>query len=184
MLVQRYANFVRSFNETNEPLTKQAMHMDQQHAPVKDEKFSSGDFHKTYARPQYRRPEKLVHRNVEQAGEHSQFSNERKHPVFFVDLPTQNVSMTIGGLLPDQLTNRHRHTYETVLYVLEGRGWTEIEGERIEWQAGDAVYIPSWAWHRHQNTSSSEPARYLACENAPQLQNLGVALREEEGRDL
>lgn len=153
-------------------------------ASVKDEKFTSGDFHKTYARPQFRRPDKLVHRNVEQAGEHSQFSTERKHPVFFVDLPTQNVSLTIGGLLPDQLTNRHRHTYETVLYVLEGAGWTEIEGERIEWQAGDAVYIPSWAWHRHQNTSSTEPAKYLACENAPQLQNLGVALREEEGRDL
>ncbi|MGO4292419.1 cupin domain-containing protein [Chitinophaga sp. RAB17] len=145
--------------------------------------FSSKDFHQTFARPVYVKQEKLIHKNVEQAGAHTQFSTERKHPVFFVDLPTKNVSMTIGGLLPGQLTNRHRHTYETVLFVLEGKGYTEVEDEKVEWQAGDAVYIPSWAWHRHQNLSDNEPARYIACENAPQLQNLGVALREEEGRD-
>ncbi|SHJ93583.1 Cupin domain-containing protein [Arenibacter nanhaiticus] len=150
----------------------------------KEKLFSSKDFHETYARPKYVKPSKLVHKNVEQEGVHDQFSTERKHPVFFVDLPSKNVSMTIGGLLPNQITNRHRHTYETVLYVLEGEGWTEIEDEKIEWKAGDAVYIPSWAWHRHGNINNKNNAKYLACENAPQLQNLGVALREEEGRDL
>ncbi|MBB2150444.1 cupin domain-containing protein [Pedobacter gandavensis] len=145
--------------------------------------LSSKDFHQTFARPNYQRPEKFIHKNVEQAGVHDQFSSERKHPVFFVDLPTKNVSMTIGGLLPGQLTNKHRHTYETVLFVIEGAGYTEIEGEKVAWQAGDAVYIPVWAWHRHQNTSDEHPAKYIACENAPQLQHLGVALREEEGRD-
>ncbi|KLT69904.1 MULTISPECIES: cupin domain-containing protein [Flavobacterium] len=148
------------------------------------EQFSSKDFHQTFARPTFVKPEKLIHRNVEDAGVHNQFSTERKHPVFFVDLPSKNVSMTIGGLLPDQMTNRHRHTYETVLYVIEGHGYTEVEDERVEWKAGDAVYIPSWAWHRHKNLSSEASAKYIACENAPQLQNLGVALREEEGRDL
>jgi gentisate 1,2-dioxygenase len=151
---------------------------------LNEKQFSSKDFNETYARPKFIRPAKLIHPNVEQAGEHNQFSTERKHPVFFVDLPSKNVSMTIGGLLPDQITNRHRHTYETLLYVIEGEGWTEIEDEKVEWKAGDAVYIPSWAWHRHGNRSSENGARYLACENAPQLQNLGVALREEEGRDL
>lgn len=151
---------------------------------AKEKQFSSKDFHETYARPTFAKVDKLIHKNVEQAGGHDQFSRERKHPVFFVDLPTKNVSMTIGGLLPDQVTNRHRHTYETVLYVVAGKGWTEIEGERLEWQAGDAVYIPSWAWHCHGNLSNEQEAKYIACENAPQLQNLGVALREEEGRDL
>lgn len=149
-----------------------------------EKKYSSKDFHQTFARPNYIKVDKIIHRNVEQAGEHDQFSTERKHPVFFVDLPTRNVSMTIGGLLPGQVTNRHRHTYETVLYVVEGEGWTEIEDERVEWKAGDAVYIPGWAWHRHGNLSDADSAKYIACENAPQLQNLGVALREEEGRDL
>ena len=92
--------------------------------------------------------------------------------------------MTIGGLLPGQKTHKHRHTYETILYVLEGKGSTLVEDEIVEWQAGDAVYIPSWAWHQHHNLSEVEAAKYIACENAPQLQNLGVALREEEGRDF
>lgn len=146
--------------------------------------FSSKDFHQTFARPTFVKPSHVIHKNVENEGVHSKFSEERKHPVFFVDLPSKNVSMTIGGLLPAQKTNRHRHTYETILYVLEGKGWTLVEDEKVEWEAGDAVYIPSWAWHQHQNLSDTEPARYIACENAPQLQNLGVALREEEGRDF
>jgi len=146
--------------------------------------FSSKDFHQTFAKPKVIMPNKLIHKNVEGEGVHSQFSEERKHPVHFIDLPSKNVSMTIGGLLPNQVTSMHRHTYETVLYVIEGSGWTEVEDKRIEWEAGDAVYIPSWAWHRHGNLSNDVPAKYLACENAPQLQNLGVALREEEGRDL
>ncbi|WP_175623273.1 cupin domain-containing protein [Chryseobacterium schmidteae] len=146
--------------------------------------FSSKDFHQTFARPTFVKPSHVIHKNVENEGVHNQFSEERKHPVFFVDLPSKNVSMTIGGLLPAQKTNRHRHTYETILYVLEGKGWTLVEDEKVEWEAGDAVYIPSWAWHQHQNVSDTEPARYIACENAPQLQNLGVALREEEGRDF
>jgi quercetin dioxygenase-like cupin family protein len=147
-------------------------------------KFASADFDKTFARPKTIIPDKLIHRNVEKASEHSHYSAERKHPVFFVDLPTRVLSMTIGGLLPGQITNRHRHTYETVLYVVEGEGYTMIEDERVEWQAGDAVYIPVWAWHNHGNLSERKPAKYIACENAPMLQDLGVALREETGRDL
>jgi gentisate 1,2-dioxygenase len=50
----------------------------------------------------------------------------------------------------------------------------------VDWQAGDAVYIPVWAWHHHANLDDKIPASYLACENAPMLQNMGrLAIREE-----
>jgi gentisate 1,2-dioxygenase len=71
-----------------------------------------------------------------------------------------------------------------VIYVIEGEGYTQIEDRIVEWKAGDAIYIPIWAWHNHGNRSETEGARYIACENAPLLQHLGVALREERGRDL
>ena len=151
---------------------------------TEQKQFNSKDFHRTFARPTFVKTSHVIHRNVEDAGIHSQFSEERNHPVFFIDLPSRNVSMTIGGLLPGQKTHKHRHTYETIFYVLEGKGTTFVEDEIVEWKAGDAVYIPSWAWHQHENLSESEPAKYIACENAPQLQNLGVALREEEDRDF
>jgi quercetin dioxygenase-like cupin family protein len=143
-------------------------------------RHSSKDFARTPARLEARMPGRLIHKGVECAPPEEGFSAERKHPVFVVDLPTVAVSMTIGGLDPGGATNRHRHTYETILYVIEGRGWSEIEGVRVDWEAGDAVYVPVWAWHRHVNASDTEPCRYVAAENAPLLQNLGgVALREK-----
>jgi quercetin dioxygenase-like cupin family protein len=146
----------------------------------KEDLYHSADFDKTPPRPRVVMPEKIIHRQVEADGERGEYSKERKHPVFFVDLPSRCISMTIGWLEPGQSSNRHRHTYETILYVLEGEGYSQIGPERVEWKAGDAVYIPVWAWHNHVNTSTTGRARYLACENAPILQNLGgVALREE-----
>jgi gentisate 1,2-dioxygenase len=120
-----------------------------------------------------------VHRAVEKTSRDEPFSRERKHPVWVVDLPSRVLSMTIGGLEPGQTTSKHRHTYETILYVLEGEGVTLIEDRTVEWKAGDAIYIPVWAWHQHTNASSTNACRYIACENAPMLQSLGVALREE-----
>jgi quercetin dioxygenase-like cupin family protein len=144
------------------------------------EKFHSADFDKTPPRPNVVMPERLIHRHVEDQGKQEGYSKERKHPVFFVDLPSHTLSVTIGWLEPGQSSNRHRHTYETILYVLEGEGYSDVHGQRVDWKAGDAVYIPVWAWHNHVNTSATSRARYLACENAPLLQNIGgIALREE-----
>lgn len=124
-------------------------------------------------------PHRLHHPQV--AGDiAAAFSKERRHGVAIVDLPSQTISMTLGQLRVGQETRRHRHNYETLLYVLRGRGYTWIEDRKVEWSAGDAVYVPVWAWHCHGNADSSAEAEYLACENAPLLQNLGnLALREE-----
>jgi quercetin dioxygenase-like cupin family protein len=142
---------------------------------------TSKDFGRTPAAPVVEMPEKLVHRSVEKTSRDEAFSRERRHPVWVVDLPSRVVSMTIGGLEPGQTTGKHRHNYETILYVLEGEGTTLIEDQRVEWKAGDAVYVPVWAWHQHTNASATKPCRYVACENAPMLQNLGIAVREEAG---
>lgn len=147
---------------------------------MKPEKFHSGDFDKTPPTIPVHIPDRIHHENVEKTGIKSAYSNERKHPVAFVDLPSHAISVTIGGLLPGESSNRHRHTYETILYVLEGFGYSLVEDKRVDWKAGDAVYIPVWAWHNHVNLDKEHSAKYLACENAPMLQNMGMlALREE-----
>ncbi len=140
--------------------------------------YSSKDFGRTQATLTAELPDRLVHRGVETTARDDKFSSERKHPVFVVDLPSKVLSVTIGGLAPGQSTGRHRHTYETIIYVLEGEGFTQIEDQKVTWRAGDAVYIPVWAYHQHTCTGEGA-CRYVACENAPMLQNLGVALREE-----
>lgn len=143
-------------------------------------KYSSSDFGETSRQLKSLLPKVLLHKQVESGDINREFSLERKHPVHIVDLPSHSISMTVGGLLPGDKSNRHRHTYETVAYILEGQGYSMIEDQVVEWQAGDAIYIPSWAWHHHVNIDTNKSARYLACENAPLLQNLGqVAIREE-----
>lgn len=144
--------------------------------------FGSKDFWKVPDALTARVPARLIHRAVAGAASAGaeQFSAERKHPVHIVDLPSFSLNMTLGGLLPSQSTNLHRHNYETIIYIVEGRGVTTIEGIEVEWQAGDAVYIPVWAWHQHRNLSDAQSCQYVACENAAMLQNMGgIALREE-----
>lgn len=86
--------------------------------------------------------------------------------------------MTIGGLNAFQQTNRHRHSYETIIYSQQGKGVSTIENKEIFWEAVDAIYAPVWAWHSHKNLGEEECV-YITCENTPLLQNLGVAIREE-----
>ena len=78
--------------------------------------------------PQVCIPDRLHHPAVESAGQQGDYSAQRKHPVFFVDLPSHTLSMTIGWLDPGQSSNMHRHTYETILYVLEGSGGRKSRG--------------------------------------------------------
>jgi gentisate 1,2-dioxygenase len=107
------------------------------------------------------------------------FSEQRQHFVRAVDLPSRVLSMTMGGLEPGQSTRLHRHNYETIIYIVSGEGESLLGETSVRWRAGDAIYVPVWAWHRHTNTSQAERCLYVACENAPMLQNLGIALREE-----
>jgi pyrroloquinoline quinone (PQQ) biosynthesis protein C/quercetin dioxygenase-like cupin family protein len=150
-------------------------------APVA--RFSSKDFGKVPSRLTAQLPQRLKHAQVTQtvAGNAQEFSNERKHKVHIVDLPTHTISMTIGGLEPGQSTRLHRHNYETVIYILTGQGHSRVGERQVDWQEGDAIYIPVWAEHQHVNTGDTE-CSYIACENAPLLQNLGgIAIREEIG---
>jgi quercetin dioxygenase-like cupin family protein len=140
--------------------------------------YTSKDFGKTENQLSVHVPEKLIHKDVGRSQD-AAFSTERKHPVSVVDLPSKTISVTLGGLDPGTRSNKHRHNYETILYILEGEGSTFVQEREVKWKAGDAVYVPVWAWHYHENASTTAPCRYLACENAPLLQNLGAALREE-----
>jgi quercetin dioxygenase-like cupin family protein len=143
--------------------------------------FASADFGKVPSFLTADQPERLLHADVlrKDVPNKDSFSLERRHLVRTVDLPSRALSMTIGGLDIGEATRRHRHNYETIIYVIAGSGVSVIEEREVAWRAGDALYVPTWAWHQHRNTSTTEKALYVACENAPMLQNLGIALREE-----
>ncbi len=125
--------------------------------------------------------EDCVHRAITMTGAPAaDFSRERGHPVYAVRLPSNTVSLSIGVLEPGSATSNHRHAYESLIYVIEGRGYTITEGRRYDWKAGDAVYVPPWCWHQHF-ASAEERAQYITATNLPLLQRLGqTVVREEE----
>lgn len=144
--------------------------------------YSSRDFGETTSKIEIARPERpLIHKNVTDTKNQANtaFSDDRTHPVHIVNLPSSSVSVSIGGIPGGGKTRNHRHTYETIIYILKGHGYSLVEGMRIDWELGDAVLVPRWTWHQHFNASPTEYAEYLGAENAPMLQNLGLALREE-----
>ncbi len=56
---------------------------------------------------------------------------------------------------PRSSSHKHAHT-EAMLYVLEGSGYSLIDGKRYDWDAGDAVHVPPrMTVHEHVNDSDA-----------------------------
>jgi quercetin dioxygenase-like cupin family protein len=80
---------------------------------------------------------------------------------------------------PGSRSGKHRHLAEECVYVLEGRGydlhqdcdvqitdvfeWTpQEEVKKLEWEAGDYIYIPPNTIHQHFNADPSQPVRIIS----------------------
>lgn len=78
-----------------------------------------------------------------------------------------------GGVSPPS-----RHLTEEILYVVSGRGHTNMwlrpgaGMQRYEWKAGDLLSPSLNAWHQHFNSSATEPVRYVSITNAPMVKNI------------
>jgi len=91
-------------------------------------------------------------------------------------LPT--MGCTAQYLRPGVHTQAHRQASSSVYMVLEGTGWSIIEGQRFDWEQGDVFAIPAWACHEHANRSQTAVAALFAFTDAPVIQALGL-YREE-----
>jgi gentisate 1,2-dioxygenase len=93
-------------------------------------------------------------------------------------MPT--MSFTMQMLAPGQHTMAHRHTSSTIYCAVDGEGYTDVDGTRLEWRKNDVFVVPTWAWHEHVNKKSNEPALLFAVTDAPAIEKL--SLYREEGR--
>jgi mannose-6-phosphate isomerase-like protein (cupin superfamily) len=60
------------------------------------------------------------------------------------------------GLVPPGRAPDHFHTYDEVIYILEGEGFLEIDGEQAPLHAGSCVHLPARLVHCLANTGDSE----------------------------
>lgn len=66
-------------------------------------------------------------------------------------------------------SGKHRHQGGLVLFVLEGAGASEVDGEIVEWEEGDMVLLPlkkNGVEHRHY-TRGDNPAKWIAFIHEP-----------------
>ena len=92
-------------------------------------------------------------------------------------MPT--ISCRLQQIRPDEHTGTHRHTGNTVYHAAAGKGFSVINGTRVDWEKGDTFVLPPLAWHEHGNESPQD-AVLFSMSDAPVLEALQL-YREEEG---
>jgi quercetin dioxygenase-like cupin family protein len=62
-------------------------------------------------------------------------------------------------------SGKHRHQGGLVIYVIEGKGYTVVEGQRQDWESGDLILLPiqpGGVEHQHFNLNGDAPSRWMA----------------------
>src|SRR5262245_5737774 len=62
-------------------------------------------------------------------------------------------------------SGKHRHQGGLVIYILEGEGYSIVDGERLEWEAGDLLLLPikpGGVEHQHFNRYEDKPVKWIA----------------------
>jgi quercetin dioxygenase-like cupin family protein len=88
------------------------------------------------------------------------------------------VACFLRRLAPGETSGIHRHNFEAIGYIVEGRGWDIHDGETIEGEQGDVLYVPPNVWHQHGNRDPSHEAVMLLITDYPLLLHLGICTLE------
>ena len=96
------------------------------------------------------------------------------------DRPTRSMDALAHEIDPGVTSTIHRHSWDAMVFVVAGRGWTQIDGQRIDWGPGDSLHLPAWSWHRSGN-DGSETARYLSFSSEPLLATMGMSVLDDRG---
>ena len=59
------------------------------------------------------------------------------------------------GVIPPGRAPEHSHTYDEVVYILEGNGVYHIAGEDFPLEAGTCLHLPPYVRHCLENTGSN-----------------------------
>jgi gentisate 1,2-dioxygenase len=95
------------------------------------------------------------------------------------DLPTTVLMMHVEEISAGGTSTIHRHE-EALIHVLSGQGYSEIQGNKVEWNEGGFLMIPANAWHRHWNTGD-KPVRFVAAYASKLTRVMGAHYIEDKG---
>jgi len=80
-------------------------------------------------------------------------------------------------------SGKHRHQGGIQLFVLDGEGYTEVDGNKVEWGKWDLIVLPvkpNGCEHKHYNKVPGTPAKWMAFLYWPFTKPLGNMLEQVE----
>jgi quercetin dioxygenase-like cupin family protein len=103
-------------------------------------------------------------------------------PVTFKETPLQQWRVFVHEIRTR--SGKHRHQGGLVIYVLDGKGYSMVDGERWDWEKGDLVLLPmkpEGVEHQHFNVQPEKgPAIWAAFINIPIQEYLASDLQQKE----
>jgi quercetin dioxygenase-like cupin family protein len=102
-------------------------------------------------------------------------------PVTFKETPLQQWRVFTHEI--KTRSGKHRHQGGLVIYVLEGKGYSVVDGERWDWEKGDLVLLPmkpEGVEHQHFNLDPDKPSVWAAFINVPIQEYLASDLQQTE----
>jgi gentisate 1,2-dioxygenase len=101
--------------------------------------------------------------------------------------PTRSLDALVHEVDPGTVTTIHRHSWDAILFMVSGSGWTEVDGVRYDWKPWDAIHIPAWSWHRHgvdvTKDGGAKAGRFMSYSSEPTLWTLGMSVIEDRGHE-
>ncbi|KAK1995021.1 gentisate 1,2-dioxygenase [Colletotrichum falcatum] len=95
--------------------------------------------------------------------------------------PPYTTDTIYGGLQivnPGETAPAHRHIAFALRFIIDGEGFTAVEGSKMPLRRGDVVVTPAWHWHDHGNESGA-PVVWLDALNLPLFRFAPVHFAEQ-----
>ena len=71
------------------------------------------------------------------------------------------IFLGIQAFKPGEHIMPHRHNSFAIYHIMQGKGYSIVEGEKIAWERGDTFVCPAWAMHEHFNDGEEIAIQYV-----------------------
>lgn len=102
-------------------------------------------------------------------------------PMAYKDVPLQEWAVFTQDIRTH--SGKHRHQGGIVLYVTEGKGYSIVDDERVDWEKGDLVLLPirpGGVEHQHFNSEPGKSCQWVAFLHLPIMDYLSMEMTQVE----
>lgn len=72
-----------------------------------------------------------------------------------------SVFIGIQTFAPGEHIVPHRHNSYAIYHIMQGSGYSILNGQKYNWKKGDTLCCPAWAYHEHVNDGDEQVIQYV-----------------------